>query len=765
MKKTILAALAATCLSAQAQAQTVGTLVPVGGDPGAIDMVHDFKRDVMYIATAGAILRYHVGSATFLTPWSIPGAYLMGIDISSDAGRLAAGDWNSFVNGLHLYNLETGSPIPVTVTDTEPFSTEDVVHSVAFDFDGAILFSSESLTTTGGSHPLRRYDPLGNFSRVGFAEDNAMLAASGNRRKIAIAGAEYSNEISLYDAATRQVSRVGGVGTSYEVAVNQGGTQVMAPDNRGRAGVWNVGQPGVQIIGDFGGDQPIAGAYHPVENLAYFPWGTTREVRVYNTATNPITQVGAYDFGYQFGITGGWAYTPGRTKISADGSLLMVKVEGGIRIHRLYNGLSAADTSAVVNGYAFKVFSLPGSIGNGGVLTYSLVRAPTRGTVDFNGPTATYRWRPPAAGPDSFRYRVSYGLAYQEAEVTLRVLPPPATDFNRDGNTDLVWSHGDGRSAMWLMNGLTPTVTAEINGPATGWSVIHSGNFDVDGYPDLVWQNTDGRAEVDWRSATNGAYPPTLVLAAGSGWTVTHVPDLDGDGRLELLLRHTDGRVAARAMNGYALGATADFLGAGTGWSVARVADFDGDGKHDLLWVHEDGRHAIWLMDGLTLKSGATILNAGSGWTAIQTPDLDGDGKADLLWRHTDGSLAVWLMNGAVMTSGTGILGPGSGWNVKHVGDFDGDGKADLYFEHPDGRAAIWLMNGLAPAMQTQILNAGGGWTAKRLGDFNGDGKADIVWENTDGRVAIWLMNGTAMTNSAEILPAGTGWSIWASGL
>ncbi|APV50817.1 hypothetical protein BWI17_14640 [Betaproteobacteria bacterium GR16-43] len=331
-------------------------------------------------------------------------------------------------------------------------------------------------------------------------------------------------------------------------------------------------------------------------------------------------------------------------------------------------------------------------------------------------------------------------------------------DFSGEGRGDLLWVNAwDGRAAIWLMDGIAPVRMEGIIGAVTGWEATNAADFNGDGKTDLVWRHTDGRIAI---YLMNGTTPSSTaqILNAG-GWSVTHTPDLNGDGKADLVFQHTDGTIAVWTMNGTAMTGGTTLLGSGTGWTVIKAADFDGDGMDDLLFRHTDGRHAIWLMNGVAIKSTVQILNAG-GWTATHTPDLNGDGKADIVWQHTDGTIAVWLMNGAAMTSGTGLLNAGSGWSVTRTGDFDGDGKADLFFMHTDGRAAIYLMNGITPTQTTQILNAGSGWSAKRLLDLNGDGKADIVWENVNGSTAVWLMNGTTMTSGAGILGTGTGWSV-----
>jgi VCBS repeat protein/endonuclease/exonuclease/phosphatase family protein/Calx-beta domain-containing protein len=332
-------------------------------------------------------------------------------------------------------------------------------------------------------------------------------------------------------------------------------------------------------------------------------------------------------------------------------------------------------------------------------------------------------------------------------------------DFDASGKGDLLWHHTDGRSAIWLMNGLAIAGSADIFGAGTAWQVAHIADVSADGKSDLVWQNPDGRITLYVMDGTT-ATRKTQIMNAGSGWSVVQAGDMDANGQADLVFRHTDGTIAAWLLDGENVSGSATLLAGGDGWTVGKMADFDGDGKKDLLFTNPDGRAAIWTMDGLTPTQQVQILNAGSGWSITHTADLDGDGRADLVFEHTDGTIAAWLLSGTSVSSSASLLGAGTGWHVTHTGDFDGDGKTDLLFTHEDGRAAIWTMNGLVPAVQTQILNAGSGWSVTRVADLNGDGKSDIVWTHTDGRVAVWLMNGTSMSSGAEILGAGTGWSV-----
>ena len=357
----------------------------------------------------------------------------------------------------------------------------------------------------------------------------------------------------------------------------------------------------------------------------------------------------------------------------------------------------------------------------------------------------------------------SFASATASQDVGMRAAPGHTGDFDGTGDADLLWQNADGRAAIWLMNGLTTTSSAEILPAGTGFHVVQAADLDGDGKTDLVWAHPDGRVVVWIMDGFSHGAKATLVPAA-SGWSVVAAADLDGDGKADLVWQNTDGSVAVWTMDGVTRTGGATILGPGTGWSVTRAADFDGDGKADLLFTNTDGRVAIWLMNGTTVRSTTEIMPAASGWSVVATPDLNGDGRADIVWRNTDGSVNAWLMNGASTLAAAPILAAGTPWSVALAGDFDGDGMDDLLFTQADGSAAIYLMNGTTPKQTTQVLGAGGNWTPVKLRDLNGDGKLDIVWQNSDGRVAAYLMNGTTVSAGADLLGAGTGWSITPAG-
>ncbi len=341
-------------------------------------------------------------------------------------------------------------------------------------------------------------------------------------------------------------------------------------------------------------------------------------------------------------------------------------------------------------------------IGGSGGTTVDFDIASTAATITKSGSSYVV-----AAGTDGTETLTNVAtLVFTDKTVKL-IGQPAITDFNADGDSDILWQNANGQAAIWTMNGLTQTGGAQVGGnPGPSWHVIGSGDFDGDGKADILWQNDSGQAAI-W--TMNG-------LTQTGGATVGGNP--------------------------------------GASWHVKAAADFNGDGKADILWQNDNGQAAIWTMNGLTQTGGATVGgNPGPTWHVVAAADFDGDGKADILWQNDNGQVAIWTMNGLTQIGGATVGGnPGPSWHVKAAADFNGDGKADILWQNDNGQAAIWLMNGLTQIGGAQVGgNPGPTWHIVGAGDYNGDGKADILWQNDSGQAAIWTMDGLTQIGGSTI--------------
>jgi glucose/arabinose dehydrogenase len=351
----------------------------------------------------------------------------------------------------------------------------------------------------------------------------------------------------------------------------------------------------------------------------------------------------------------------------------------------------------------------------------------------------------------------SSGTIYRFAAWNGRLARLP--DLNGDVRSDLVWRNRmNGSTALWLMNGVSPTLTQTVMTDAN-WVVTHVGALSGGNARELVWRHRANGSTALW--TLNGtAVTAASIAYTNPNWTVTHVADFDGNGRDDLLWRNTaTGQVAIWLMNGIAATA-AGAINVDPNWSVAYTGDFNGDGRADLVWRNGvTGQTAIWLMNGLG-TTGSAVIQTNPDWTVTQVGNFNGDAMTDLLWRNDKtGETAVWLMNG-LATPTTAIVLADVNWNATHVADFDGNGRSDIVWRNQGtGQTAIWLMNGLVPS-STAIVYGDRRWSVVHARDLNGDGRADLVWGNAEtGQTSAWLMNGTGVSSSAFV-SAPAGWSV-----
>jgi hypothetical protein len=294
---------------------------------------------------------------------------------------------------------------------------------VAIDSEGAVLITSQFQGS--GWVSLRRLKRDGTFTVFAPSlSQDAMLSASGDRKTIAFAESNISDgRWGLYDVPTgelvkREWYENGTSWFNYEIATDHFGSQFAIPTYNG-AYIYDAEYQLLTRIGTYAGPQPIGVAYHPVENEIYFPWSETSEIKVYSSTT--LQYLRSIQIGNAFENNGNYAYVSGRTRLSTDGSLLMVTVPGGLRYVRMYAPLNAAKVQVTLAPDVASAIQLQGSIGNNKPLAYSVYQKPLHGTALVYGSRVSYR---PAAGyhgPDLFTYKVRYGEAVVAATVDITV--------------------------------------------------------------------------------------------------------------------------------------------------------------------------------------------------------------------------------------------------------------------------------------------------------------------------------------------------------
>ncbi|MDA1275408.1 MAG: VCBS repeat-containing protein [Verrucomicrobia bacterium] len=246
------------------------------------------------------------------------------------------------------------------------------------------------------------------------------------------------------------------------------------------------------------------------------------------------------------------------------------------------------------------------------------------------------------------------------------------------GQQKVYFQNDDGTLALWEMNG-TNLVRAAYLDPANpgeaGWTVQAVADFDRDGKSDLVLQHQDGRVAA-WFMAGAKLKAGTMLTPTTTGdrnWRVVGAADMDGDTQVDLVFQNAaNGMLAAWLMDGMTLRQPV-LLNPATpgesGWRVVGTGDFDIDGKADLVFQNSDGTIAFWLMDGTNLVAGRVLDAVQSlepSWRVEGTVDLNKDGQLDLLVQSTDGSLAALYLNGTLLLEQVSFDPPGTApeWQI-----------------------------------------------------------------------------------------------------
>lgn len=393
--------------------------------PNRVDSVHDPLRDYVYISSGSQILVYSLKYNAFRTPITIPFSQLGGIDLSPDGRTLVVADRAASSIDGWVWLVDLGTLEARKLSFLKDNWGEWSAFTAVYGGDGMVYTTS---TFSGsGWVPFRRIDPVtGAVTKLAEICQDTMLQVSGDGNVIAFAESNISDgrwgtyTIPTQTLVQRQWYENGTSWFNYEITVDRTGSRYFIP-TYGGGFVYDANYKKVGTLGVYAGPQPNGGVFHPVEPLLYTPWVGSPELRVYDADT--LALVDTYIMPGNFSSPGNYAFGNGRTRISRDGSLLMVSVPDGVQVIRQYAPLKAEPATATVNPGGSVDIPLVASVGNGGALGFELVGKPLVGKATISGSTLHYVAPKNWISAVALRYRAVYGRATAEADVRVDIVP------------------------------------------------------------------------------------------------------------------------------------------------------------------------------------------------------------------------------------------------------------------------------------------------------------------------------------------------------
>ncbi|MEW7292098.1 FG-GAP-like repeat-containing protein [Aquimarina sp. 2304DJ70-9] len=342
-----------------------------------------------------------------------------------------------------------------------------------------------------------------------------------------------------------------------------------------------------------------------------------------------------------------------------------------------------------------------------------------------------------------------------------------STDFDADGDQDLLYYDGDG--LFWSENNdgmgtfSTPNMIDSkfcIRCSNITDNRLATGDFDGNGTIDVIASIFSERIGTIFRYSNSdgqGAFDTRKIISDYPFKSAIESMDVDNDGDLDLLVKgsgyyssiykNLDGNGNFDRQEAFS---GADLL------KDSRPIDIDNDGDLDIVSIRDSpNANLVWYenINGSGIFKNAQVINSTieiniqSTIGDIAVGDIDKDGYQDfVLVQGKDNETVSWLRN--ENGSGTFSLPIEVGTNVDRpssvkLGDIDGDGDLDLvvfegftglvkWFKNVDGKGSF------APAV---ILPNSAAFRGLCLADLDQDNDLDVItfgrdikWhENTDG--------------------------------
>jgi hypothetical protein len=218
---------------------------------------------------------------------------------------------------------------------------------------------------------------------------------------------------------------------------------------------------------------------------------------------------------------------------------------------------------------------------------------------------------------------------------------PAPSDFNGDGIPDIVWhNRNTGNTGVWFMDGGGGVLgSAGLPGWSDGdinWWIAGVADFNGDGKPDLLWRNYgNGRNAVWLMDGTTVVSVVELPPHQDTSWSLCGAADFNSDGQLDLVWRNfKTNQNVIWLMNNAQIMSTVNLDPVKEEWQIVGIADLNGDQKPDLLWGDFwRGQIEAWIMTGTSVSSKINVGKWPNANLRMQTVTVEGNGQPAVLWR------------------------------------------------------------------------------------------------------------------------------------
>jgi len=332
---------------------------------------------------------------------------------------------------------------------------------------------------------------------------------------------------------------------------------------------------------------------------------------------------------------------------------------------------------------------------------------------------------------------------------------PVMTDFDGDGNADIVAVNNIGQLMLYRSNGMGALIAEPRKTIGNGWngmtSVGAANALTSAGSTGLLARTASGT--LMYYPTAKSSFGTASTLATGwNGNTVAGSARLAAQQSLtsvaDVLAADANGILWNYAATGGS--AVAAPYPVGVGWKALKslhVVDWNADGIPDILAQWKNGAMSVYpgAQGG---GFGSPIIVAGYGWGAINFVAgnwVKGSKYPGLVGTNGQGDLYYWPNATGRTLSAAQKIGIGWGSLSITLQDFDGDGKQDVLAVDKTGAMRLYRSNGAGSFVSEPRKIIGGGWTSFKqfsgVGGFAGAGSRGVLAILPNGQTRYYPIN------------------------